>query len=174
MTKKYSYEEALHLVELRSLPADFDQWSLCGYSTKTVSHEPTLPLGPNSQQDIIRTIAHVAALRNSLPACFDQWGLTDEKGWTVAHYAAWLEHLPEDFDQWELADTDGWTIAHAAAEYGRLPCSFDQWDMTDGNGITVADIAILNGHLTEDEYAGWKIRNALSGCDIHEPFQQML
>ncbi len=79
------------------------------------------------------------ARRGTLPADFDNWELTDDRGQSVAHVAATHGHLPKDFDQWGIATPSGFTVAHTAAVHGHLPEDFDQWEMTDNEGATVRD-----------------------------------
>ena len=83
-----------------------------------------------------------------------KWALADNDGLTVAHMAAVRNRLPAGFDRWELADNDGWTVAHLAAALGHLPPDFDRWDLADKRGQTVREVAerrlhILRAHVSE-------------------------
>ena len=79
------------------------------------------------------------ARRGNLPADFDNWSLTDDRGRPVAHVAATHGHLPAGFDQWEIASQTGYTVAHVAAINGHLPDDFDQWYLTDHGEVTVRE-----------------------------------
>ena len=88
----------------------------------------------------------IQANENSLPADFDNWGLTvGRTGWSVAHEAARAGTLPENFQDWTLRDNlDGFTVAHVAANYGHLPANFaechpDILKLEDNGGHTVLD-----------------------------------
>jgi hypothetical protein len=97
------------------------------------------------------------------PQDFNQWALADEHhGLTIAHEAAIRNRLPAGFNQWELADKWGWTVAHVRAACGGLPTDFAQWDLADERGWTVATVAINNHRLSEEAYASWRIKRALS------------
>lgn len=65
----------------------------------------------------IRTSANFFAARYGLlPDNFNEWGMTDESGWSVAHEAALYGHLPEEFAHMDLADRKGMTVADAKAQ----------------------------------------------------------
>ncbi len=90
------------------------------------------------------------AREGTLQPEFDQWGISDEEGWSVAHVAAYYDNLPPEFDQWDLVDDDGWSVAHVAAPVGNLLPEFDQWDLADDDGRTVREL-----------YEEWKWKESL-------------
>jgi hypothetical protein len=99
--------------------------------------------------------------QTTFPSDFDQWDLANKRGYTVAHTAAMMNSLPADFNQWALADENGWPVAHEAALYRHLPKDFDQWDLVDNLNKTVASWAIIKNDLSEDDYMKWKIMQTL-------------
>jgi hypothetical protein len=116
----------------------------------------------------VLTFAHIAAVRGTLPAGFDQWWLRTSQGHTVAHYAAVNGHIPDGFDEWDLVDGEGVTVAHAAAYERKLPAWFSRWDVRDATGSTVAHISALRGGLPRDVPEDvWMLRDAKGRTVYH-------
>jgi hypothetical protein len=85
-----------------------------------------------------------------LPANFDQWDLTDSKGFMVAHVAARHGPLPVDFQYWALVDVGGRTVALVAACHGVLPDTFDKWPV-DCDGDAMIEAACESRRLTASQ-----------------------
>jgi hypothetical protein len=107
------------------------------------------------------------AKHGTLPADFDQWGLTDENGWTVAHTAAWEGGLlPAGFEQWSLAGKEGWTVAHVAAMNDILPADFDQWGLADDKERTVLRQLLLSSTRLDKYVARWGKEKPLCKTEV--------
>jgi hypothetical protein len=63
--------------------------------------------------------------------------MTENKCITEAHELALKDQLPADFNDWTLANKNGWIVAHVAACRGHLPADFKDWPLAEN--ITPAD-----------------------------------
>ena len=113
---------------------------------------------------------------NTMPDDFEEWSISNLRGWTIAHEAARINKLPDDFNQWDLmAPENNWSVAHVAAKHGTLPTNFEQWEICDKFGLTVAHIAAANGNLPDD-FNQWDLKtySGLSVQDVLREYRRLL